>query len=72
MFLESAGALAGLSVFVSQAVGYLGYENFVRDIYLTFLARNDANNAATLMSEAAHFYENKHVIFWHNWSVKIS
>ena len=63
---QAAGALAGLGLVVLQAVGYLGWDDFRRDIYLTFLARTDFSSASNLLREAASFYESRQVIFWHN------
>lgn len=62
----ASGAAIGLLVFVSQAIGYLGWTDFVRDIEFTYLARNDTANPSELLSQLASFYESRHVIFWHN------
>ena len=64
--IQVLGAVTGLSVLIAQGVAYLGFEDFVRDIRITFLARNDAGSASLLLQEAVRFYESKNVIFWQN------
>ena len=44
----------------------MGWSNFLQDIYLTFLARNDSAGVSSLMAQATKFYESQNVIFWHN------
>jgi hypothetical protein len=61
-----AGAICALTVVFLQASAYLGWQGLVRDIYFTFLARNDFGSSRDLMSQAAKFYESHNVIFWHN------
>lgn len=60
------GAAIGLSVFVAQAIGYLGLSNFLKDIHFTFSARNNIDNMTNLNADIVPFYESLHVIFWHN------
>ena len=63
---QGLGAIAALSAVLLQGTGYLGAENLRRDLYLTFLARNEFSSASGLLEEAANFYERHNVIFWHN------
>ena len=64
--LQALGGMAGLAVLSLQAAGYMGWSNFLQDIYLTFLARNDSAGVSSLMAQATKFYESQNVIFWHN------
>lgn len=63
---QGAGSLLGLSVVVAQGIGYLGLADFRHDLYLTFGARNDFQGSDALIEEAARFYTDNKVVFWHN------
>lgn len=63
---QGAGSLLGLSVVVAQGIGYLGLADFRHDLYLTFGARNDFQGSEALIEEAARFYTDNKVVFWHN------
>jgi hypothetical protein len=63
---QAAGGSLALLLVISQVIGYLGFADFRRDIYLTFLARNDISSVSGLLAEANRFYESRRVIFWHN------
>jgi hypothetical protein len=62
----TAGMLLALAAVIAQAVAYLGFDDFRRDIYLTFVARNDFSSVSSLIEEAARFYESRRIVFWHN------
>lgn len=63
---QAGGGSLALLLVVFQAVSYLGLEDFRRDIYLTFLARNDLSRVPELMEQAARFFESRRAIFWYN------
>ena len=63
---QAGGGSLALLLVVFQAASYLGWEDLRRDIYLTFLARNDFSRVPELLEQAARFYESRRVIFWHN------
>jgi len=66
LMAQALGAAAGLATMCIQAIGYLGLEGFRRDIYFTFLARNDFSSVAGLLHKAGQFYADRHAIFWYN------
>lgn len=63
---QGLGATVGLIAVFGQAIGYLGIEDFQRDLYLTFLARNDFASTSTLLQEAGRFFGDRHIVFWYN------
>lgn len=66
----SAGASVGLSIFLFQAIDYLTWPDFLRDINTTFTARNNSNSSGMSLQELYSFYESKRVIFWFNFQDK--
>jgi hypothetical protein len=68
MFL---GAITGISIFLYQAILYFGWNNFLRDIQLTYGSRNNYQNITPeIKQEIASFYSKNHVIFWENFQDK--
>jgi len=65
-----AGAAVGLSIFLAQAIAYLGWSDFITDIYQTFGARNNVDSHGSRIYEIYKFYESKQVIFWFNFQDK--
>lgn len=65
-FAQAAGMLLGLGIFFAQWVGYLGWEGFIKDLFFTFVARNEAGRNPELLLEIKNFYENNNVAFWYN------
>jgi hypothetical protein len=66
------GALVGFTIFLFQAVIYLGWPDFLRDINLTFSSRNNSLNSMDSVQEIFKFFESKRVIFWFNFQDKSS
>jgi hypothetical protein len=65
------GALSGILIFFYQAILYLGYDNFLRDIQLTFGARNAYSSINDqIRQEIVNFYSQNGVIFWENFQNK--
>lgn len=61
-----AGLLLAIFTLFAQGVGYLGAENFLRDVQLTFFARNNFETGALPLSEISKFYKEQNVVFWEN------
>lgn len=61
-----AGLILAISTLVAQGIGYLGLDGFLRDIELTFIARNDFNSEVITLSEISKFYSEHNVVFWEN------
>lgn len=64
--LQALGAVIGLTVLGSQLVAYMGWENFLRDGYFTFVARNQFKNDPQLLARMLEFFETNHIVFWIN------
>jgi hypothetical protein len=62
----ATGAVVGVAIFIVQAIAYFGWADFVYDMNITFVARNDAASDPKLLSVVVKFYESRHAIFWHN------
>ena len=61
---QIAGAAIGLGVLVLQLVFFLGWQDFLTDIKLTYLARNLVTDAT--IESAQQFYQSRHIVFWGN------
>jgi hypothetical protein len=61
------GAALGAAVLSAQVIGYLGWQGFLDDVNLTFLARNStpANLSAFRTAVWTHVEENR-LVFWDN------
>ncbi|NBU93430.1 MAG: hypothetical protein EBS18_02555, partial [Actinobacteria bacterium] len=66
------GAFVGFAIFLSQAIAYLGWSDFLRDINLTFSSRNNSANSVESVFDIFKFFESKRVIFWFNFQDKSS
>jgi hypothetical protein len=60
------GLIVALMVLVSQGISYMGVDNFLEDIQITFGARNNFDGKGLSIAEIASFYSEKKVIFWEN------
>lgn len=60
------GLFLAIFTLVAQGIGYLGADHFLRDIQLTFLARNNFDNGGVPISEISKFYKSQNVVFWEN------
>lgn len=61
---QTVGAVLGLGVLVVQLVLYLGWQDFLTDIRLTYVARNLVTDAT--IRNVREFYRSRHVVFWEN------
>lgn len=62
----AGGPALGAAVLVAQSVAYLGWNNFMLDLQLTYTGRNQATSGADLLRQLETFYEENHIVFWHN------
>jgi hypothetical protein len=61
------GAVLGAAVLAAQLVGYLGWEGFLEDVRLTFVARNTAlADLRGFRAEVWSFVEEHRLVFWDN------
>lgn len=65
-FCLIAGLFVAIFALVSQGISYLGAENFLRDIQLTFMSRNNFDSGSLTMAEISKFYREHNVVFWEN------
>ncbi len=64
--IQLFGALTAAAILIGQIIAYLGFKDFLKDAYLTFLARNFASNSSKFFNELKNFYDNHHIVFWYN------
>ncbi len=65
-FVQSAGAVCGLAIVVTQLVLYLGWGGFLQDLTLTLTARNYAPDDQQFLQTLRAFYENRNIAFFYN------
>lgn len=65
---QVGGAMLALSILTVQLILYMGWDDFLRDAYLTFIARNQYQNASAVLEQAAALSEKHHIAFWYNLS----
>lgn len=58
------GAFLGLTLLAIQGILYLGLDNFLYDVKITFFARNSFDNNS--LGDISNFYQQNYVIFWEN------
>jgi hypothetical protein len=61
---QMIGAVLGLGILVLQLVLFLGWQDFLTDIQLTYLARNLGTDAT--IQSAREFYHSRPIVFWEN------
>ncbi|OLE76091.1 hypothetical protein AUG19_03475 [archaeon 13_1_20CM_2_54_9] len=64
--VQVAGAAIGLCIVATQVILYLGWDDFLQDLYLTFMARNYASNVPDLLQNLTEFYDTHNIMFWYN------
>ena len=64
--LQSAGAVIGLSILAGQLILYLGWNDFLRDAYFTFVARNYFSADPALFQRMIDFFDSRNIVFWLN------
>jgi hypothetical protein len=63
----AGGAVLGATVLIAQVIGYLGWQGFLDDVNLTFLARNSAPTELSAFREEVWSHVEEHrVVFWDN------
>ncbi len=60
------GPAIGAAILVAQNVAYLGWGNFLLDLELTYTGRNRASDGANFLQRLEAFYDQNHIVFWHN------
>lgn len=63
---QAAGAAIGLGVLFVQLVAFLGWNDVLRDAYLTFVARNRFLSDPALLKEMKEFFDSRNIVFWYN------
>jgi len=62
---QALGMLLGVGVLVAQLLAYFGWDNFLTDLRLTFLARNESIDSGGRAAAEAFMIEHK-IAFWYN------
>lgn len=63
--MQAIGGVVGLGILVTQLVLYMGWEDFLHDAYLTFVARNQFSGPE-LLAQLRDFFDKHNVVFWYN------
>lgn len=66
--VQGMGAALALAVIVTQLVFYLGWQDFLTDLKLTFVARNLATDRKALLDQLTSFYGSHDIAFFYNLS----
>lgn len=66
ILLLVTGLFLAIFTLVVQGIGYFGADNFLKDVQLTFFARNHFGSASLTIEEISKFYKEHNVIFWEN------
>ena len=61
---QTLGAAFGLATLISQVLLYLGWNDFIADLELTYRARNFGDIAA--IQQLKTFYDARNITFWYN------
>jgi hypothetical protein len=61
-----AGGMIAAGTLLAQLTAYMGWENVLRDVRYTLLARNSASDSA-LAAEINAFYDHHNILFWQNY-----
>jgi hypothetical protein len=64
--VQGTGAALALAVLVTQLVLYLGWQDFLTDFRLTFLARNYALDTEDFLATLKSFYGARNIAFFYN------
>jgi hypothetical protein len=66
VLLMAVGGFLALSMLAIQLVAYLGWADFLRDAYLTFVARNRFRTDPSLLQQMMEFFDSRNIAFWYN------
>jgi len=64
--VQALGGAVGLWFLATQLVLYLGWDDFLKDLSLTFMARNYASKDAAWLQQLIEFYNAHNIVFWQN------
>src|SRR5439155_11791340 len=64
--VQVAGAAIGLCIVATQVILYLGWDDFLQDVYLTIMARSYASNDPAWLQKLIEFYSTRSIVFWYN------
>ncbi len=63
---QFAGALAGAGILIAQLAGYLGWDNFLTDMRLTYIGRNAGIADPATLGALRGFVEHNNIAFLYN------
>lgn len=64
--VQIGGMVISLCIMAAQLVLYLGWDDFLQDLYLTFMARSYASRDPAWLKKLTDFYETRNIVFWYN------
>lgn len=64
------GSILAIAILIGQIIWVLGWDNFVKDISLTFFSRNNvpAGKLAEYQEAVLRFAQDNHIVFWDNYN----
>ncbi len=63
---QFCGVVVGLGILVAQLIAFMGWDNFVKDLSLTFVARNSTADATEFSKILSEYYNNMNIVFFYN------
>ena len=61
-----AGGLLSVFALCTQIVLYMGWDNFLRDVHYSFVARNQFSESGMAFAELRDFMVSNRIVFWYN------
>jgi len=61
-----AGAIVSVGILIIQGILFYGWDDFLTDARLTFVARNWANDPKSHLTKLEEFFGERNVVFWYN------
>ena len=61
-----SGAFVSIGILIIQGIAFYGYDDFLTDARLTFVARNWAIDTKSYLAKLEEFFGERNVVFWYN------
>ncbi len=63
---QFSGLMIGLGVLITQLVAFMGWADLIKDLNLTFIARNLTSDPKALRNILSEFYNDRNILFFYN------
>ena len=61
-----SGAFVGIGILITQVILFYGWDDFLTDARLTFVARNWATDTKSYYAKLEAFFGERNIVFWYN------